>query len=159
MDSIWTGLRVVVSLAAVLGLVWVLAQAARRRGVGGAATAEGFAVIGRHALGRTAGVAVVRVGDQALVLGVTEHSVRLLAQTALSDVVPAVGAVTAGPVRETLSAGALPAGALPAGALVPARALTPGGSLAPRGALAGSALSPATWSRALEVLRERSTRR
>ncbi len=159
MDALLTTARVVVSLAAVLGLVLLLGRAVRRRGAGGTAGAAGFAVIGRHALGRSAGVAVVRLGDQALVLGVTEHSVRLLVQAPLGDVVPAPAAAPApGPALA-------PVPLVPGEELVTAAALTGrraatatsragGGSV-----LAGSALSPATWSSALDVLRERTTRR
>lgn len=182
MDVLLAAARTVVSLAAVLGLVWLLARVARRRGAGATAGAAGFAVLGRHALGRSAGVAVVRVGDQALVLGVTEHSVRLLAQTAIADVLPDAPAGRVGP-----DAAALPAARevvlsppdadfwparrqlLPLGARRSVVATTHGaGQRATRsaarvpaagGALAGSALSPATWATALDVLRDRTTRR
>ncbi len=167
MDLLWTAGRVLVSLVVVLALVWVLAQAARRRGAGGAVATERFSVVARQALGRTAGVAVVRVGDQALVLGVTEQSVRLLAQAPLTDLTgpapqPALQLrepVLTGPggppstelrLVEPAARHLVPVGA-PSGS-----GGAPSGS---GGALAGSALSPATWSRALEVLRERTARR
>lgn len=173
MDATVTTARVLVSLAVVLALVWVLARAARRSGVGGAAGTGQVAVIGRQALGRGAGVAVLRVGDQALVLGVTEHSVRLLTSTALADVARAdvaradIARADVAPLPGGRAAvavaprAALPVAALPAAA--PSRSelrrSASSRSTPSRSALAGSALSPATWARAVEVLRERTTRR
>ncbi|SDQ19807.1 flagellar biosynthetic protein FliO [Quadrisphaera sp. DSM 44207] len=136
-------LRVAVSLAAVLGLVWLLARGARRTGAGRVAPASRFAVVGRQSLGRSAGVAVVRVGDRALVLGVTEQSVRLLAETDLSAVLEPAAA----PEQRTEVD-------LTAATTAAVRTAAP----APRSPLQGSALSPQTWSRALEALRERTTR-
>ncbi len=155
MDLLVTTGRVVVSLAAVLALVWVLAQVARRRGVGGVAASARFAVVARHALGRSAGVAVVRVGDQALVLGVTEHSVRLLARTPLGDVLDlgmSVGPPAEGSREPLLTTADGAAAVGPGGGGL--RLLTGAGA----SPLAGSALSPATWSGALEVLRQRTAR-
>ena len=145
MDLAVTALRVAASLAGVLGLVWLLARGARRRGMGSGLDTSRFTVVGRHSLGRSSGVTVVRLGDEALVLGVTEQSVQLLARTPLS-------AVTAAPaVREVVA---------PAEVRTPVAVRLPGAP-APerRAALAGSALSPATWSTALDALRERTTRR
>jgi flagellar protein FliO/FliZ len=152
MDLATVALRVAVSLVVVLGLVWLLAKGARRRGLGSGLDTSRFTVIGRHSLGRNAGVTVVRVGDEALVLGVTEQHVTLLAT------VPA-GAVTTSSV--TSSATTDPAAAAEAGApsevhlpqdpaVAGARRASP---------LAGSALSAATWTQALDGLRERTTRR
>lgn len=71
-------LRVVFSLAAVLGLMWFLARVASRQ-MGGT-HASVVRMIGRQSLGRTSSVAVVAVGERMLVLGVTEAGVRLLAE-------------------------------------------------------------------------------
>lgn len=71
-------LRVVFSLAAVLGLMWFLARVASWRMGGGHASV--VRLIGRQSLGRTSSVAVVAVGERMLVLGVTEAGVRLLAE-------------------------------------------------------------------------------
>ena len=143
-------LRVVLSLGAVLGLVWLLARAARRSGGGRVAPATRFSVIGRQSLGRNAGVAVVRVGQRALVLGVTEQSVRLLAETDLTEVLEPVEA----PERRTELDLSVPELAAPL--TVPAAAVPAVPSA--RSPLEGSALSPQTWSRALDALRERTTR-
>lgn len=71
-------LRVVFSLAAVLGLMWFLARMASWRMGGGHASV--VRLIGRQSLGRTSSIAVVAVGERMLVLGVTEAGVRLLAE-------------------------------------------------------------------------------
>lgn len=183
MDLFWTVARVVVSLAVVLGLVWVLGQAARRRGAGGGAQAA-VTVIGRQALSRSASVAVVRVGDQALVLGVTDSSVTLLGSVDPAEIVrlapaPAHDTVQAAPAFEHVMAavGSQPQPHLqpqPQPHLLPQPAtraelrartgaipVTAHGPEQPAGSsvLAGSALSPATWTRAVGALRDRSARR
>lgn len=174
MDTFWTVARVVVSLAVVLGLVWALGQAARRRGTGGAQAA--VTVIGRQPLSRSASVAVVRVGGQALVLGVTDSSVTLLGRVDPAEVVAPteIPAETSAPAPAATAQQASPAfehvlaavGAQPQPATrAELRARTGSISAAPpeqpvgSSVLAGSALSPATWTRAVGVLRERSARR
>ncbi|MGQ7297332.1 flagellar biosynthetic protein FliO [Quadrisphaera sp. KR29] len=161
--------RVAVSLALVLGLVYALQRAARRRGAGRTVDASRFTVLARQSLTRSAGVSVLRVGDDALVVGVTDTQVQLLARLPLADferpaasadvveltATEAVPAPAAG-VREVRTP-VTTTGFTPAAA--PARAVATVGAAPQRSALAGSALSPATWTSALEVLRERTTRR
>ena len=70
-------LRIACSLAVVFALLWGLARLARRPLAGrGGATVR---VLARQPLTRGSSVAVVRVGDRALVLGVTDAGVSLLA--------------------------------------------------------------------------------
>ena len=74
-------LRLLVSLGVVLTLLVMLARWAKRRGIGGVAAAgSGHEVelLSRRALGRGTAVHVVRVGEQVLVLGVTDQQVSLL---------------------------------------------------------------------------------
>ena len=154
MDPVHLLLRVASSLAAVLGLIWLLSRGGRRRTGGRVAAAGRFTVVGRQSLGRHAGVAVVRVGDRALVLGVTEQSVQLLAETDLASV---LGEQDAPEHRTAVELPREGGAAVPDGALA---ALAAAGERVPatRSPLDGSALSPQTWSRALEALRERTTR-
>lgn len=181
MDAFWTVARVVVSLAVVLGLVWVLGQAARRRGTGGGAQTA-VTVVGRQALSRSASVAVVRVVGcpHDLVLGVTDSSVTLLGSADPGELAPPAPAPAPAPAHSTAqdapafeqvmaAVGSRPqprAHLLPqpttraelrarAGSVPAAPADQPAGS----SVLAGSALSPATWTRAVGALRERSARR
>ena len=72
-------LRILFSLLVVLGLLWGLARIARRPLSGRAGSP--LTVVARAQLTRAAAVAVVQVGDRALVLGITDQSVNLLADT------------------------------------------------------------------------------
>ena len=154
MDPLSLLLRVALSLGCVLGLIWLLARGGRRRTGGRVAAAGRFAVVGRQSLGRHAGVAVVRVGDRALVLGVTEQSVQLLAETDLASVLGEQEEAEHRTAVELPVVSGLAVADADLAALV-----SPGeGVPAARSPLDGSALSPQTWSRALEALRERTTR-
>jgi len=134
-------LRIGFSLAIVLGLMWVLAKAARRplRRHAGATT---LTVLGRRQLSRAASVAVVRFGDQALLLGVTDRQVSLLSATDADAMTPHQDEI---PERRA----AVALGADPTG---PDPLTRPGG-------LRGSLLSPRTWSQTMDFLRERTARR
>jgi flagellar protein FliO/FliZ len=132
-------LRIGFSLLVVLGLMWALAKVARRPlgGRGGAA----LAVLARQQLSRSASVAVIRVVDRALVVGVSEGQVTLLAETDLEGFERAPAETT---TREAIEP------ALPVQRVAPA---------VPESRLAGSALSPATWRQTMDFLRERTVRR
>jgi flagellar protein FliO/FliZ len=119
--------RVGFSLLVVLGLMWGAARLARRpfaRRGGGVLT-----VLARQQLSRGSAVAVLRVYDRALVLGVTDQQVTLLGETDLDAVESEIRLTRRTPV---------PVEGSP---------------------LAGSALSRRTWSQALEELRDRTVRR
>jgi len=125
-------LRAVFSLAVVLFLMWGLARLVRRPLTGRGAGA--LAVLSRQPLSRNASVAVVKVDDRALVLGVTDAQVTYLTETPLSaferptpdfaDVLDehTDADVVASPPRT------------------------------------GSVLSPATWHQAVEFVRDRASR-
>jgi flagellar biogenesis protein FliO len=80
--------RLVFSLAVVLGLVWFLAKVVRARGAKGLFTGLGSGrrdrkrpdidVLARHALTKSASLALVRVAGRDLLVGVTDSSVRVL---------------------------------------------------------------------------------
>jgi flagellar protein FliO/FliZ len=80
--------RVVVSLGVVLVVMWGAATVLRRSGVAGTAATgrrggkrtAPLEVIARRGLSRGASVMVVRLGGRALVLGVTEQNVSVLAE-------------------------------------------------------------------------------
>jgi flagellar protein FliO/FliZ len=84
--------RLIMSLAVVIGLMWVAANVLRKRGftgVGGRRTgARGpeVEVIARRPLARNASIAVVRVGDRSLVVGVTDHQVTNLGEVEFTDI-------------------------------------------------------------------------
>ena len=131
--SLTLALRVGFSFAVVLGLMWASARALRGRyGDRGAGTLE---ILARQQVGRNASVAVLRVADRALVLGVSEQGVTLLGEpiTDLSPFAPA-------PARDADVTSVLPA-------------------QPERNHLDGSLLSPATWRQPLDALRDRTVRR
>ncbi|GGJ82315.1 hypothetical protein GCM10010123_10020 [Pilimelia anulata] len=162
-------LRIGFSLLVVFGLMWLLARVVRRP-LGGR-SAGALSVLTRTQIGRGAAVAVVRVADRGLIVGVTEHRVSLLGEVDPAALAaPAAAAERREPVGpgilgdvpgngSTPTAGSAP----PAG---PASPLSPLGPVAPGGghsavadALAGSALSPRVWRQAVAVLRDRTVRR
>lgn len=146
-------LRLIVSLAVVVGLLLVLARFGARKFNGGSGAL--VHVVHRQPLSRTSSVAVVTVGSRVLVLGTTEHQVSMLAELDPEEL-----------DVEDLDVEELDVTPVP----VPALALSsrPGGShraaartaVAPAsGALAGSVLSPATWRQAFTVATRGATRR
>jgi flagellar protein FliO/FliZ len=167
-------IRLVASLAVVVGLMLLLARLVGKRY--GARAGAPVQVLHRQPLSRSSAVAVVTVGSRVLVIGTTDHQVSLLAEldpdeldvdagldvdTGLDDLAdtlaaPGAGVRTAVPTPTPLR----PAAAARA-TLQPQRRPAPAGShrashraAAPRragdpGGLSGSVLSPQTWRQAL----------
>ena len=76
MDTVFLALRVVLSLAAVFGIIW---YAQRKIGKGlRAKQGKTITVVGRQGVGAKASVAVIDVDGKRFLLGVTEHSVNIL---------------------------------------------------------------------------------
>jgi flagellar protein FliO/FliZ len=161
--------RVMVSLAVVLGVMWVIARRAR----GGVRKRSGqlIDVLARQQVGRGSTVAVVRIGEQAFIVGVTDTQVSLLAETDL-EAAQAYAAETDGRgksrTRHSQAGRVTGGGAHTARAIRGSRTTTRGarsraaavidaGELRPN-ALAGSALSPATWKQTIESLRDLTAR-
>lgn len=82
---IGTGLQLVASLGAVVGLLLLIAKLSARR-LGGRAGAP-VEVLARQSISRGSGVVVVRVGGRVLVLGATEQQVSLLTELDPHDIV------------------------------------------------------------------------
>jgi flagellar biogenesis protein FliO len=72
--------QLVASLGGVLGLIWLLARTSQRRGwfAGGTTQTKPIRVVARHGLTKTASLAVVRVGDRELLLGIGAQGINLL---------------------------------------------------------------------------------
>jgi len=127
--------RVVVSLGVVLGIMAGAAAVLRRNGVAGGRSprrrAARVEILSRQGLSRSASVTVVRLGGRALVLGVTESSVSLLAEIDPAEI----------ETEEGTAEGVLPG--------------------APGMAFPGGGFPPATsaWKAAVENLRARTVRR
>lgn len=170
-----TILRITFSLLIVLGLMWGMARLVRRplasRGGGT------LSVLARQQLSRGSSVAVVRVADRALILGVTDTQVTMLGETDLDEVErhqpkPAhrrhrgsgdtdLVADSLAEREAHLSGPDTAGGGTDAGAGDPSdparRAM--GGEPRHPTPLDGSILSPRTWRRTVDFLRERTTRR
>ncbi len=157
-ESLTLALRVGFSFMVVIGLMWVMARVFR--GKLGVRSAGSLEVVARQQVGRGASVAIVRIADRAIVVGVTEHAVTMLGDpisdhSSLDPSEPATADTAqteSGEVRDVRDVFAA------------RRSLTgttsaPAPSSIPTGKLSGSVLSPATWRQAMQVLRERTVRR
>jgi flagellar protein FliO/FliZ len=83
--------RLLVSLGVVIGLMWFAARVVRRRGIGGFASPNRgpgiqIEIVARRTLGRNSSIAVVRAGNQGLIIGVTENQVTKLGDADLSEI-------------------------------------------------------------------------
>jgi flagellar protein FliO/FliZ len=142
--SLWAMLaRLVLSLGVVIGLMLGAAVVVRRRGgvlrkVGAAQPLE---VLARQSLGRTASVQVVRMGERAVLLGVTEQSVSYLTEGDPADFeLAGMVDVAVDLTDHTMSSG--------------------GGPSANRTARSGGAMRlGSSWTGVLDTLRDKSTRR
>ncbi|NKX53634.1 FliO/MopB family protein [Arthrobacter mobilis] len=164
MDTVVLILRVLLSLAVVLGLLWVL----QRRFAGSGAASTGgvpLTVLSRRNIGAKAAVVVVETDGKRFLLGVTEQSVNVLHTSDAPVPVPvSEGAeVFARSLQEAgrRDATSGKAGAHGAGAddavTAPALYPLPGGRRArrrPEPPLAGSILSAGTWRQTAAALRQ-----
>lgn len=76
-------LRLGMSLAVVIGLMWLIANVMKKRGLApgirrGPARGIQVELIARKPLGRNASIAIVRAGSKAMVIGITDHQVTKL---------------------------------------------------------------------------------
>jgi flagellar biosynthetic protein FliO len=83
--------RLIFSLAIVMGLMWAAASMLRRRGMGGLAksrTPRGadIELLSRRHMGRNASIAVVRVGEKAMVVGVTDQRITKLDDAEVDEI-------------------------------------------------------------------------
>ena len=139
-DTLGLLLRLALSMGAVLGLMWLAARLVRGPVTRGLGIVE---LLGRQQVGRGAAVAVLRVADRALVVGVTDTKVTLLTEADLHALEAA--AIDAQQAR----------GVGPGAPSLPPSALHGTGE----GPLTGSVLCPGTWRRALQAVRDRTARR
>lgn len=171
-------LRLVASLAVVVGLLLLLARFGARRFSGRAGAM--VHVVHRQALSRTSSVTVVTVGSRVLVLGTTEQQISVLTELDpeelhLDELDALVGEVSPGAAEGTVPVATGPT-------LVPTRLLADGpipsttttaspshggthrasstttSNLA-SGPLAGSVLSPQTWRQAFRSVQRTPGRR
>ena len=183
MDALILGLRVVVALGAVLGLMWLL-QRRLGKGTGRRRADRALTIVSRQSLGQKASVVVVDAAGQRFLLGVTEHAVNVLHSgdippeteevpvpgisrgfgdfaRILAEARPAAGtnvsSLPAGPAGEVPS-GEASSGTDGAGDLPPSRRSSLHRSSHARGPaghppLHGSILAGSTWKQAAAALR------
>ncbi len=173
MDTALLGLRVALSLACVLGLIWFAGRRLQGSGTVRKQRTVPLTVLGRQSLGKGAGIVLVEVAGRVLLLGVADQGVRLL--TEVTPGAPQAPEPRAAEVREEIDLALVAATdrdvlvAVPADPIDP-RSLDVAALPAPEarrraaeadrvGALHGSALSPDTWRRAVDVVQRRTARR
>jgi flagellar protein FliO/FliZ len=89
-------LRLIMSLAVVIGLMWIAANVVRKRGFAGIGSLRGprgqrgpqmeVELVARKPLSKTASIAVVRIGGRSLVVGVTDHQVTNLGEVVNAEI-------------------------------------------------------------------------
>jgi len=129
-------LRLVFSLAVVIGLLLLMARVAQKRLRGGNGAL--IRVVARQPLSRGSAIAVVNVADRMLVVGATENGIALLTELDVDslevEAIEPIAASTAGtnPTKGTADL----TSAIPV-------------QVRENGLLAGSILSPQTWKQAM----------
>ncbi|GAB2873504.1 flagellar biosynthetic protein FliO [Nocardioides pacificus] len=146
-------LRLAFSLAAVLGLLMLLAKLTSRRFRGSRDAL--IQIVQRQALSRSSSVSVVTVGSRVLVLGVTEQQIRVLAELEPDEIedfeteadTAALALLGDGDDSEqTVAKGGTKVARI--GATTPS---------AGTGPLVGSVLSPQTWRQAFTAASRRTS--
>lgn len=160
METFLAGARVVVSLAVVLGLLWML-QRRLTRGSRKSAAGHPVTIVTKQAISPKASVVIIDVEGTRLLLGVTEHAVSVLqtgdAPEPVIEVAP-TSAPTSGARAFADSLSKVTAAKLSSVKPATAKASTaktttakkapefaPVAAFADQGPLAGSILSPTTW--------------
>ena len=177
-SSLLLGLRVLLSLAAVFGLLWYAGRRLSGTGTVRRSRAAAVSVVGRQSLGGKTGVALVEVGGRRLLLGVSEHGVNLLTEVDMPEpeTAPArterveldpelLESVLPDTLPELLPTGVAARAASAAGPRV-TPTLSPLSTPAarkpavpkPRNPLEGSILDAATWRQAVVAVQERTLR-
>ncbi|RHA44190.1 flagellar biosynthetic protein FliO [Cellulomonas rhizosphaerae] len=148
MDTVMLAARVLLSLACVIGLIWF---AGRRLGGPRRVRAQREAevrLVGKQAVSRHSGVAVVAVGNRRLLVGYGDQQVTMLSE--LAPVVEAAPALAPAPTKPRVPAPRAPLDSGLTSGLDPAHT---------GGPLHGSVLSPETWRTLVKTLQDRTVRR
>ncbi|GAA2483351.1 flagellar biosynthetic protein FliO [Terrabacter carboxydivorans] len=171
MDSLVLGLRVIVSLGAVFGIMWLLQRRLRAGNPG--LRARVLSVVARQSVGPKASVVVVDTDGRRFLLGVTEHGITVLHSAEAPAPVPDSRTAVGNPYDLAIGLEPDPThdavaddgeAAAPADSDVPSiRAAARQASFAAElrketaqqsaGQVTGSVLEPATWRAAAQALR------
>lgn len=157
MDTFWLVLRVVVSLAVVLGLIWALARVRKRVGPTGS---DVVTVMSKIPVTKKGSVLLVKAGGETLLLGATDTQISLLASVELpqeeEEAKEERTPVDVQSLMEQIQPGHAPAAiaASPASIGRASNRSVSGND----GPLAGSILSPSTWRQLTDLLKEKTAR-
>jgi flagellar protein FliO/FliZ len=148
MDTLMLAVRVMLSLGAVVALLWLI----QRRATGvkrGTLPGDVLTVVSRRGLGQKSAVVVVETDGKRFLLGVTEHSVNVLHTSEAPEPAPAAETRTdaAGDFARKLAD--VSPGTLEPGPVRRRRQQQPRSP-----ALAGSILSADTWKQAASAARK-----
>jgi flagellar protein FliO/FliZ len=84
METLGMFIRLLFSLGVVIGLMWAAAHFVKRRGLApmGGSRRNGSGVqvemLARKSLGKNSAIAVIRVGERSMIVGITDHQVNKL---------------------------------------------------------------------------------
>ncbi len=132
MDEVVLWLRVLLSLGAVLAVLWLLQRRLVRRGRPGGGAARPLEVVARQGVGQKSAVVIVETGGRRFLLGVTEQSINVLHSEEVTE-------EEQPPAAEAF-----------------ASSLEDASLRRPRTASEGSIFSPHTWQQAADALRKGS---
>ncbi|MFD5276374.1 FliO/MopB family protein [Pseudarthrobacter sp. NPDC058362] len=105
MDELILWLRVILSLGAVLALLWIIQRRVGRNAGTAVGNSRPLQLIARQGIGQKASVVIVEADGQRLLLGVTEQSVTVINSTDARTAEPAaVQAAPAASFRDALAA-------------------------------------------------------
>ena len=168
MDSVILGLRVLVALGAVLGLIWFLQRrmgSAKAKGRRRASPA--LSVVSRQSVGQKASVVVIDAGDRRFLLGVTEHSINVLhagdipaealegATAEQRAALPAPGGQAVTSAAKSFAAVFHESAGMPRRSELHRGSSGLSGTNLPESSLHGSLLAGSTWRQAAEAFRGR----
>jgi flagellar protein FliO/FliZ len=149
-------IRLVFSLAVVVGMLLLLAKFSAKRFRGGSSSL--VQVVQRQPLSRTSSVAVVTVGSRVLVLGTTEQQVQLLTELDPDELdVPLPALASSEVVAEATTVDDVRPRLVGTSSEVAVRTTTSDDVV--QGALSGSVLSAQTWKQAFAAATSAATGR
>jgi flagellar protein FliO/FliZ len=149
-------IRLVFSLAVVVGMLLLLAKFSAKRFSGGSSSL--VQVVQRQPLSRTSSVAVVTVGSRVLVLGTTEQQVQLLTELDPDELdVPLPALASSEVVAEATTVDDVRPRLVGTSSEVAVRTTTSDDVV--QGALSGSVLSAQTWKQAFAAATSAATGR
>src|SRR5689334_4089830 len=83
-------IRLLFSLGVVIGLMWAAAHFVKRRGLTPMGRRQGPGVqvelLARKSLSRNSSIAIVRVGERSMVVGITDHQINKLDDADVADI-------------------------------------------------------------------------